>query len=188
MFEGGLCYTGKSGDGDKIEAKNAEVIRKELLEKGARSPRTRGTCCEVTMIILHKSPEPWRRTCDIRWNTRACVSRRAIGIRSDGATGSVADGAKQPRRTRTDYAAKGFSFSAGDWDKREAWSYLRSQIPRGRRWSKGRHVHGQWIILQNATSGMAEQAEELRRPRNVKVSTSTRGTGTSCERARCGCR
>ena len=51
-----LC---QSGEGDKVEAKNAEVIRKELLDKGA--PVTAHTWDVLRglkpMIILHKSPE-----------------------------------------------------------------------------------------------------------------------------------
>ena len=51
-----LC---QSGEGDKIEAKNAEVIRKELQEKGAPvTAHTWGVLRGLSpMIILHKSPE-----------------------------------------------------------------------------------------------------------------------------------
>ena len=178
-----LC---QSGEGDKIEAKNAEVIRKELLEKGA--PVTAHTWDVLRglkpMIILHKSPEAvaedMRHTLEHKgvrfsegdWNT----------IR--GATGSGADGARAAEELRRDYAAKGFSFSAGDWDKAARHGAISGpRFQEGGDVEQGRHVHGQGVDhppKRHEWHGRAGRGAATK-PRNVKVSTSTRGTGTSCE-------
>ncbi len=163
-----LC---QSGEGDKVEAKNAEVIRKELLDKGA--PVTAHTWDVLRglkpMIILHKSPEAvaedMRHTLEHKgvrfsegdWNT----------IR--GATGSGADGARAAEELRRDYAAKGFSFSAGDWDKLRGMEP--SQVPDSKREEMSKKgvtfTDKEWIVLQNATQ-RPEEAEELRRAKECE--------------------
>merc|ERR1711965_202623 len=164
-----LC---QSGEGDKIEAKHAEVIRKELVSKGA--PVTAHTWDVLRglspMIILHKSPEDMRHTLEHKgvrfsegdWNT----------IR--GATGSGADGARAAEELRRDYAAKGFSFSAGDWDKLRGMSTDVAPEVHGRKRDemsqKGvTFTDKEWIILREATQSSAhgERAEELRRSKEA---------------------
>ena len=140
-----LC---QSGEGDKVEAKNAEVIRKELLDEGA--PVTAHTWDVLRglkpMIILHKSPEAvaedMRHTLEHKgvrfsegdWNT----------IR--GATGSGADGARAAEELRRDYAAKGFSFSAATGINYEHGAML--EVPgseEGRDVEERCYVHGQGV-------------------------------------------